>query len=174
MRVLALGREAPESVDLALRAQPKLVLNRREYAMAKNLALAGRPESLREILRELAHELAKDSVRYWLDYLGVKPGKGGAPKKESFTESKAYPIGREVEAIRKQFEQLFTLKSQLSQADLRRQLGARKISSADIDIILTSRNANAAACRSVAVRSDLNPKTVRNYCLQYRLKRTKN
>ena len=163
-----------ERIQVAIRMQPKLVMNRREYDLAKDLVLAGNIERLRKIFRELARDLAKDSVRYWLDYLGVKPSKGGAPRKELFTDSKAYPVGHEVEEAIERFKPLSALKSQLSPADLRKLPAEREISAEDVDFILSSRNPSAAACKSVSFRSGLSLKTVRNYYLQYQRKRPKN
>lgn len=163
-----------DRIQAAIRIQPKLIRNRREYALVKDLVLTGNTEQLRETLRYFARDLARESIRYWLDYLGVKPGRGGARKKELFTDSRPYPIGHEVEEAIERLRPLFRLKSQLSSADLRNELAKHRISSTDIDIILASRNAHGAACKSVSFRSSLSLKTVRNYYLQYQRKRPKN
>jgi hypothetical protein len=174
MRVFAGSGSSEDLIQLVIRSQPKLVMNRREYAIAKNLALAGRTERLREIFHELARDLARTSVRYWLDYLGVEPGKSGRPKKASFTDCEAYMVGQTVEEERERFDPLFKLKSRLSHADLLRQLRAKNISPAEIDIIFASRNAKTAACKKTSTRCSRSLKTVSKYYLEYQRNRPGN
>ena len=163
-----------DRIQAAIRIQPKLIMNRREYDLAKDLALSGNTGQLRKIFRKFVRDLAKYGVRYWFDYFGVKPGKGGAPKKELFTDSTAYPVGDEVEKTIERFRPFFTSKSHRNPIVLREKLVRHGIPSTDIEFILDSRNPKAAACKSVSIRSELSVKTVRNYYLQYERKRPKN
>lgn len=137
--------------------------------------MAGDAEHIRKTFRDFGRDLARDSVRFWLDYFGVKPRSGGRPRHKEFTiNSKAWPVGDAVERAIERYQPLFALKARLRLTELRRELQKRGITADDVDRILASRTPKAAAIRAVSSRSPYKPKTVMNYYLQYQRKRPRN